>query len=160
MENGRAAESAVGDEHFLLKASGIGGGDDFVVAHRTARLDHRGQRVRAGVVERRILVAGEMLELGRESSALHAACGKTAAEAGLNLVIGVSGAASKIVDAARKAGVEAIYLEGPEEAGEWLRANLREGDAVLLKASRAVRLERAVEKLLADGEKPADGSVS
>ena len=106
--------------------------------------------------QRRILVAGEMLELGRESSALHAACGKTAAEAGLNLVVGVSGAASKIVDAARKAGVEAIYLEGPEEAGEWLRANLREGDAVLLKASRGVRLERAVHVLLADGENSTD----
>lgn len=102
--------------------------------------------------QRRILVAGEMLELGTESPALHAACGKAAAEAGVNLVLGVRGQASSIVEAARKANIEAIYMETPEEAGEWLRANLREGDAVLLKASRGVRLERVVHVLLANGE--------
>ena len=101
---------------------------------------------------RRILVAGEMLELGKESPALHAVCGTAAAEAGVNLVIGVRGAAGSMVDAARSAGAEALYMETPEEAGEWLRANLREGDAVLLKASRGVRLERAVHLLLANGE--------
>jgi UDP-N-acetylmuramoyl-tripeptide--D-alanyl-D-alanine ligase len=105
--------------------------------------------------QRRILVAGEMLELGKESPKLHAACGKAAAEANVNLVIGVRGAATSLVEAARKAKVEAIYLETPEEAGEWLRANLREGDAVLLKASRGVRLERAVHTLMANGENPS-----
>lgn len=105
---------------------------------------------------RRILVAGEMLELGAESPALHAACGKAAAEAGVDFVIGVRGAASNIVEAARKAKVEAIYLETPEEAGEWLRANLREGDAVLLKASRGVRLERALQALQAGAENSPD----
>ena len=34
------------------------------------------------------------------------------------------------------------------EAGEWLQANVRSGDAVLLKASRGVRLERALEALV------------
>jgi UDP-N-acetylmuramoyl-tripeptide--D-alanyl-D-alanine ligase len=104
--------------------------------------------------QRRILVAGEMLEMGKESPALHAACGKAAAEAGVNLVLGVRGAAASLVDAARKAKIDAIYMETPEEAGEWLRANLRQGDAVLLKASRGVRLERAVQVLLANGENP------
>ncbi len=99
---------------------------------------------------RRILVAGEMLELGKESPALHAACGKAAAEAGINLVIGVRGAAASLVDAARKAKVDAIFLLSPDQAGEWLRANLRDGDAALLKASRGVRLERALQILLAE----------
>lgn len=107
---------------------------------------------------RRILVAGEMLELGKESPALHAACGKAAVEAGIHLVLGVRGEAGGIVEAARKAGVEAIYMETPEEAGEWLRDNLREGDAVLLKASRGVRLERAMHVLLANGENSTDPS--
>jgi UDP-N-acetylmuramoyl-tripeptide--D-alanyl-D-alanine ligase len=44
-------------------------------------------------------------------------------------------------------GVRAEFVETPEQAGEWLRENLREGDVVLLKASRGVKLERALEAL-------------
>lgn len=93
---------------------------------------------------RRILVAGEMLELGREAEALHAGCGKAAPQAGIDIVIGVRGNASHIVEAARSGGSEALFVETPELAGAWLRENLRPGDAVLLKASRGVRLERAL----------------
>jgi len=39
------------------------------------------------LARRRILVAGEMLELGEHGHALHAACGRAAAEAGLDLVV-------------------------------------------------------------------------
>jgi UDP-N-acetylmuramoyl-tripeptide--D-alanyl-D-alanine ligase len=64
------------------------------------------------------------------------------------VVVGVWGLARELVDAARAAGVGAAeFVESPELAGEWLRANLREGDVVLLKASRGVRLERALEVL-------------
>ena len=41
----------------------------------------------------------------------------------------------------------AIFLASPEEAGDWLKAELREDDAVLLKASRGVGLERALRVL-------------
>lgn len=99
---------------------------------------------------RHILVAGEMLELGAEAPALHAACGEAAAAAKVDIVVGVRGAASQIVDAARRAGADAVYVETPEDAGIWLKANLREGDAVLLKASRGVRLERALDVLQAE----------
>ncbi|HTV82888.1 MAG TPA: UDP-N-acetylmuramoyl-tripeptide--D-alanyl-D-alanine ligase [Acidobacteriaceae bacterium] len=98
--------------------------------------------------QRRILVAGEMLELGPETAALHAACGKAAE--GLDVVVGVRGHARDIVEAAREAGVEALFVETPEEAGEWLREHLRAGDAALLKASRGVRLETALEGLTSD----------
>jgi UDP-N-acetylmuramoyl-tripeptide--D-alanyl-D-alanine ligase len=97
--------------------------------------------------QRRILVAGEMLELGVEAAELHAECGRAAAAARLDIAIGVRGAASELVSAARQSGIEAIFVETPEAAGEWLRGNLRAGDAVLLKASRGVRLERALEIL-------------
>lgn len=94
---------------------------------------------------RRILVAGAMLELGTESVSLHTACGVAAAEAGLDLVAGVGGDAKSIADAARAAGVKAMFFETPEAAGEWLRKTAGPGDVVLLKASRGVRLERALE---------------
>jgi len=52
-----------------------------------------------------------------------------------------------MVDSAKKAGVAAEFLATPEEAGEWLANEARDGDAILLKASRGVKLEKAMEKL-------------
>jgi hypothetical protein len=46
--------------------------------------------------KRRILIAGEMLEMGEHGPALHAACGRAAAEAGLDLVVGVGGNAEHL----------------------------------------------------------------
>jgi UDP-N-acetylmuramoyl-tripeptide--D-alanyl-D-alanine ligase len=97
--------------------------------------------------KRRILVAGEMLELGREAVALHQQCGTAAAESGIDLVVGVRGNAEHLVQAAREAGALALFLPSPEEAGEWLKGELRKDDAVLLKASRGVGLERALRVL-------------
>lgn len=97
--------------------------------------------------QRRILVAGEMLELGPAAAALHRESGKEAALAGIEVVIGVRGNARSLVEAADKWGAEGLFVETPEAAGAWLRENLRAGDAVLLKASRGVRLERALEGL-------------
>jgi UDP-N-acetylmuramoyl-tripeptide--D-alanyl-D-alanine ligase len=98
-----------------------------------------------GAGGRRILVAGAMLELGPESVALHAACGRAAVESGVDVIVGVCGDAAALVDAVREMGAEAEYLATPEEAGRWLRGTVRSGDVVLLKASRGVRLERALE---------------
>lgn len=103
------------------------------------------EALRRTEAKRRIVVAGEMLELGAEGAALHRSCG--AAMVGVDFVLGVRGLAKELVDGARGAGVEAEFVETPELAGEWLRAHVREGDVVLLKASRGVRLERALEAL-------------
>jgi len=103
------------------------------------------EALRKTAAKRRILVAGEMLELGPEAERLHVECG--AAAAGMDVVIGVRGLAGKLVEGAKGAGVAAEFVETPEAAGAWLKANLREGDVVLLKASRGVKLERALEAL-------------
>jgi UDP-N-acetylmuramoyl-tripeptide--D-alanyl-D-alanine ligase len=94
---------------------------------------------------RRILVAGEMLELGEHGPALHAACGRAAAEVGLDLVVGVQGNAEHLASAACTGGVAALFLPDAETAGRWLKQNLRAGDVVLVKGSRGVHLERAIE---------------
>lgn len=94
---------------------------------------------------RRILVAGEMLELGEHAPALHAACGRAAAEAGIDMVVGVRGNAEHLASAACAGGVTSIFLPDAAAAGHWLAANLRPGDVVLIKGSRGVRLERAIE---------------
>jgi UDP-N-acetylmuramoyl-tripeptide--D-alanyl-D-alanine ligase len=97
--------------------------------------------------QRRILVAGEMLELGEYASAMHAACGLTAAEAGLDLVAGVQGNGVHLAAAACAGGVAALFLPNAEAAGGWLRQIMRPGDVVLVKGSRGVHLERAIEVL-------------
>jgi UDP-N-acetylmuramoyl-tripeptide--D-alanyl-D-alanine ligase len=97
--------------------------------------------------ERRILIAGEMLELGPTAVALHRESGRHAAKKKIDLVIGVRGLAQALAEAACGAGVQSLFLETPEQAGEWLARELRPGDAVLLKASRGVKLERALEVL-------------
>jgi len=97
---------------------------------------------------RHIVVAGEMLELGPTGEALHRVCGQRMAERGVDVVVGVRGLAAALVEGAT-AGTGALFVATPEEAGAWLRSNLRAGDAVLLKASRGVKLERAL-ALLAD----------
>ena len=94
---------------------------------------------------RRFVVAGEMLELGPEGAALHRVAGEQMA--GLDAVVGVRGLASEIVEGARAKGVTAEFVESPGEASVWLEQNLRKGDVVLLKGSRGVHLERALEAL-------------
>jgi UDP-N-acetylmuramoyl-tripeptide--D-alanyl-D-alanine ligase len=108
-------------------------------------LDGMVEALKRTEAKRRIVVAGEMLELGPEGERLHEACGE--AMAGVDVVLGVRGLAREIVAGAAALGVHAEFVETPEQAGEWLRENLRAGDVVLLKASRGVKLERALEVL-------------
>jgi UDP-N-acetylmuramoyl-tripeptide--D-alanyl-D-alanine ligase len=103
------------------------------------------EALRKTEAKRRIVVAGEMLELGPRGGGMHWVSGE--AMEGMDVVVGVRGLAKELVEGARTVGVAAEFVETPELAGEWLRENLREGDVVLLKASRGVRLERALETL-------------
>jgi len=93
---------------------------------------------------RRIIIAGEMLELGPDAPELHRECGRKMALNKADYVVGVRGNGELIAEGAASSGVAAEFVETPEQAGEWLARNLREGDAVLLKASRGVALERAL----------------
>lgn len=95
--------------------------------------------------KRRIVVAGEMLELGSEAEELHRRCGRHIAEKAIDVLLGVRGLAAATVEAARSAGMRAEFVAKPEEAGEWLARETKDGDVVLLKASRGVKLEKALD---------------
>jgi UDP-N-acetylmuramoyl-tripeptide--D-alanyl-D-alanine ligase len=95
---------------------------------------------------RRIVVAGEMLELGAAAEELHRQAGRHVAEQKMDAIVGVRGLAQAMVDAAAQGGVYSHFAATPEEAGEWLAREARAGDVVLLKASRGVKLEKALEK--------------
>ena len=98
--------------------------------------------------KRRIVVAGEMLELGPSGEELHRRSGEHIAKKGIDILLGVRGLARPMVEAAGRAGIRAEFVATPEEAGEWLIRETRDGDVVLLKASRGVKLERALETVV------------
>ena len=98
--------------------------------------------------KRRIVIAGEMLELGPAGEELHRRSGQHMAKKGIDILVGVRGLAKPMVEAAAAAGMRAEFVATPEEAGEWLAREGRDGDVVLLKASRGVKLERALETVL------------
>ena len=93
---------------------------------------------------RRVLFAGEMLELGPSAPRLHYECGEFAAKRGIDMVVGVGGNAVEIVRAAAKDGTKACFFETSEEAAKFARENIQPGDLVLVKGSRGVRMEKVI----------------
>jgi len=78
--------------------------------------------------------------------------GRYAAEHGIDFLIGVRGDARAMIDAAVGAGLPesaALFFEEAAEAGAFVHQIARSGDALLFKGSRGVRVERALERLLA-----------
>ena len=99
---------------------------------------------------RKIVVAGEMLELGPGSAELHRSCGTEAANAGAALLIAVQGDARSILEGARAAGMteeQLKFANDSAEAGKMLSAVVRKGDVVLVKGSRGVKLELVLNAL-------------
>ena len=102
-------------------------------------------RIRPGA--RHIAVLGRMAELGHVSGREHELLGARAAEASLDLLIGVGGETAALVESAAAAGQPTDTLKHfatKEAALDWLRTRLKSGDIVLVKGSRAVGLESVV----------------
>lgn len=97
---------------------------------------------------RRIVVAGEMLELGETGAEMHREAGREIARMGIEILWGVRGLASELVAGAREAGMEAArFFETTEEAAAQLSEEVRAGDLLLVKGSRGVHMERIIELL-------------
>jgi UDP-N-acetylmuramoyl-tripeptide--D-alanyl-D-alanine ligase len=112
-----------------------------------ARMGERGGR-------RTVAVLGEMRELGAGAAEEHRALGALAQRLGIDQVVVVGAGAHGIHDALVEARGEdgtTRRVETVERAGEWLRENVSGPDVVLVKASRAGRLERVADLLLHEG---------
>ena len=97
----------------------------------------------------KIVVAGEMLELGEKEKAIHRETGARIAASGVDMLIGVRGLAREMVEGARAAGFEnVVFADDSDAAGELLIDTIAEGDVVLVKGSRGVRTEKVIERLL------------
>jgi UDP-N-acetylmuramoyl-tripeptide--D-alanyl-D-alanine ligase len=105
--------------------------------------------VRVPERRRRIAVLGDMRELGHHAPAAHANVGHLAAGLGIDVVVGVGDGGALIADAAG-AGGASVYRAADADAASALVCDLvRPGDAVLVKASRALGLQRVAEAVLA-----------
>ncbi len=93
---------------------------------------------------RRIAVLGEMRELGERSRELHRQVGSAVASAGIDYLVAVGGDAAEIAAAA---GMPGAFHESPAAAASFVAGLVRAGDAVLIKASRGVGLERVRDRL-------------
>jgi UDP-N-acetylmuramoyl-tripeptide--D-alanyl-D-alanine ligase len=99
---------------------------------------------RADRIKRTIAVLGEMRELGATAYDAHREVGAYAADAGIDELVVVADAARGISDGAPG---QAVEVADNDAALAWLRDNLREGDAVLFKASNGARLYEVAEAL-------------
>lgn len=100
---------------------------------------------------RRILAAGEMLELGPSSAELHRECGERAAELRkIDWIFAVRGCGADFLRGAVDAGhpkERTRYFEDSQEAAKFIGQFVRPGDLLLLKGSRGIRMERILEAI-------------
>ncbi len=107
----------------------------------------------AGSARRKIVVAGEMLELGDGAHAIHRQTGETIAAMDVDMLIGVRGLAEDLIRGAETQGLSNVLFAGDSDAAaDMVAAEIREGDVVLIKGSRGVRTEKVVDKLLKEFE--------
>jgi UDP-N-acetylmuramoyl-tripeptide--D-alanyl-D-alanine ligase len=99
--------------------------------------------LQAEPAKRRIAVLGEMLELGHMAEPLHRQLGAYAANAGVDLVIGIAGASKFLVEEAAHTQA-AHFFPDAESAGNFLKQIVHAGDAILFKGSRGTHVERAL----------------
>jgi len=97
---------------------------------------------------RRVLVMGDMLELGADSAGFHKEAGELAARSGVALLVGVGPLSRHAVDAARRAGVETRAEADATQAAQSMPDLTRPGDLVVIKGSRGMKLEIVVRALI------------
>jgi UDP-N-acetylmuramoyl-tripeptide--D-alanyl-D-alanine ligase len=101
-----------------------------------------------GRSRRRIVIAGEMLELGPDEAALHREAGRAISRAGVDVLWGVRGLAAQMVEGANEVGsTETRFFETSDEAARAVVEEVREGDLVLVKGSRGVATDKIVAAL-------------
>jgi UDP-N-acetylmuramoyl-tripeptide--D-alanyl-D-alanine ligase len=101
---------------------------------------------------RRIAVLGDMAELGAESEAAHEEVGKKAATLGIGQLFAVGKMAPALARGAKVGGLNRVFeFPDVESAAAAVKNFVKSGDLILLKASRATRLER-ISQALRGGE--------
>ncbi|MDP6978402.1 MAG: UDP-N-acetylmuramoyl-tripeptide--D-alanyl-D-alanine ligase [Myxococcota bacterium] len=99
-------------------------------------------------------VLGAMAELGNEDARAHLEVGRLVHESGISRLITVGEAAQGIAAGARRAGMDSTRIKSVEDhdaACKTLRESISRSDWILVKGSRAARMERIVDTLSKSG---------
>ena len=97
---------------------------------------------------RRILVLGDMLELGDSSKNAHAKVGKEVAESGADVLITMGTLAEDIANGAETMGMKNVFrTKDHAEAAEKIKEIMKSGDTILFKGSRGMRMEKIIDLL-------------
>ena len=95
--------------------------------------------------KRRFALLGDMLELGDLSREAHEELGRLAAESGLYCLITYGEQAKRTAVVAAAKGVETLHADSYREAADALLSRVQPGDAVLVKASHGMALEKVLD---------------
>lgn len=99
---------------------------------------------------RKIAILGDMLELGEREEEFHREMGRLIAKLGLDGLLTVGKLASLMGETAIESGMEkekVIFFPDSESASEFLKEFIQEGDVILVKGSRRLRMEIISERL-------------
>lgn len=108
-----------------------------------------------GAIRRKIVVLGDMLEIGKYSPEAHIKVGKKAAEVA-DLIFAIGTRAGFIAEGAINAGFDAnkiFQFSTSEEAKKAVQEKLEQGDVFLIKGSRSMKMEKIVEEIMFEPEK-------
>jgi UDP-N-acetylmuramoyl-tripeptide--D-alanyl-D-alanine ligase len=130
-------------------AKGVGVLDDAYNANADSMLAALETLREMPVRNRRVAVLGDMAELGNEAVAAHVEVGEKAASLKIDQLFAIGRLASGIAEAARKNGLQNVAeFTDVEQAAGQIKEFVRDGDLVLVKASRSMKMERIVEQLI------------
>jgi len=102
-----------------------------------------------------IAVLGDMLELGKYATQEHRRIGKIAGET-CDMLIAVGPRAQYFAEGALLGGLSEkmiIQFDDSRDAGKYLESIISKGDVILIKGSQSMRMERAVQEIMAHPER-------
>lgn len=109
--------------------------------------------------KRKIAVLGDMLELGKDSEKLHRQVGEVVARLEIDYLITLGEKAKYIFDEARKTGFppgQSSQFDDIEKAADFIKNLIKPGDVLLIKGSRAMKMEKIVKKIMAQPKMAKD----
>jgi len=107
---------------------------------------------------RKIVVLGDMLEIGKYAPEVHEQVGRKAAEVA-DLLFTVGERAKFIAEGAKAKGMKKDRIFEfctSDEAGKPLQERIEEGDIILIKGSRAMKMEKIVKEIMAEPDKAGE----
>ncbi len=107
--------------------------------------------------KRRVMILSDMRELGTDSKRLHVELGENLGGKGVDLLVAVGALGRYIATGADRTGIRTETFKTTESARKGVSELLEDGDLVLVKGSRAMRMERVVESICSAFSSPRRG---